>query len=220
MMQDKFNQEVPSPSDEENLGVTPEFREALAVYFERKNGSLETVETAARLSQPVVALLALPERWGHQTPNVDAAWQRFQQRAFSPATQQAASLSLGGYVSQALTQSEASTVVESGLPKATLEAITADSTSLDELKGYQLNDYADLARRYGVKDSAFPRMLRWLKGLGKSFALPSLGSSGGMVFAREEEVRQPGLSEAELAELSEKLENQPEQASESDTEKE
>jgi hypothetical protein len=217
MMQDKFNQEVPSPSDEENLGVTPEFREALAVYFERKNGSLETVETNARLSQPVAALLALPERLGRQTPDVDAAWQRFQQRAFSPASRPAASLSLGSYVSQALTQSEASTVVESGLPKATLEAISADSTSLDELKGYQLNDYAALARRYGVKDSAFPRMLRWLKGLGKSFALPALGSSGGMVFAREEEVRQPGLSEAELAE---KLENQPEQEPESDTEKE
>jgi hypothetical protein len=38
-----------------------------------------------------------------------------------------------------------------------------------------------------------------------------------MVFAREEEVRQPGLNEAELAE---KLENQPEQATEPETEKE
>ena len=60
---------------------------------------------------------------------------------------------------------------------------------MEELKGYQLNDYAALARRYGVKDSAFPRMLRWLKGLGKSFAFPSLNTSSGMVFAREEETR-------------------------------
>lgn len=217
-MQDKYNnnKEVTSASDEADLAVAPEFREALAVYFERLNGpgEAESSQAAARFSSPdpqlegVQALLELPDRLARQTPAVDSAWQRFQQRAFSRTAQtQAAEASLGGYVSQALAQSEASTVVESGLPKATLEAIQADSTTLDELKGYQLNDYAALARRYGVKDSAFPRMLRWLKGLGKSLAFPSAGPVGGMVFAREEEVRQPGLKEAELAEQLEQPED-------------
>jgi hypothetical protein len=213
-MQDKFNKEIPSPSDE----VTPEFREALAVYFERLNGAEVSGEAVALLStmkaQPaadwarVEALLEVPDRLDRQTPDVDRAWQSFQQRAFSGlAETQAASLSLGRYVSEALARNETSAIVESGLPKATLEAIQSDATSLDDLKGYQLNDYADLARRYGVKDSAFPRMLRWLKGLGKSFTFPALGQSGGLVFAREEEVRKQGLNEAELAEQLEKADD-------------
>lgn len=207
-MQDKFIKEVPSTSDEDSLEVSPEFQEALAVYLERVNSAEVTSEVMAfasnsetGLGPQVEALLEIPRRLERQTPDVNAAWQRFQQRAFSHATvSQEVSVSLGRYVSQALDQNEASAIVESGLPKATLEAIKADSTSIEELKGYQLNDYAALARRYGVKDSAFPRMLRWLKGLGKSFAFPSMNPSSGMVFAREEEVRRQGLNEAELVE--------------------
>lgn len=205
MMQDKFGKEVSSEED----NVSPEFQEALAVYFDRLNGenSSEAVALSARtetgLGSQVEALLEIPRRLERRSPGTDAAWQRFQKRNFSPgaATQQE---SLGRYVSQALDQNESAAVVESGLSKSTLEAIKSDATSMEDLKGYQLNDYAALARRYGVKDSAFPRMLRWLKGLGKSFALPSLNSSAGMVFAREEEARKQGLSEAELAEQIEK----------------
>ncbi len=207
-MQDKFTKEVPSTADEDKLEVSPEFQEALALYLERVNSTEVTSEVMAfanksetGLGPQVEALLEIPRRLERQTPDVNAAWQRFQQRAFSRvAVSQEATASLGRYVSEALDQNESSAMVESGLPKAILEAIKTDLTSIEELKGYQLNDYAALARRYGVKDSAFPRMLRWLKGLGKTFAFPSMNPSSGMVFAREEEVRRQGLNEAELVE--------------------
>jgi hypothetical protein len=216
-MQDNFNSEVSSTSNDDNLGVTSEFQEALAVYFERLNdagSSSDMLAGSTSLEPQVEVLLALPGRLKHRPADLDSAWMRFKQRSFSAATEtQQATASLGRYVSQALDHNEASAIVESGLPKSTLEAIKADRTSMDELRGYQLNDYADLARRYGVKDSAFPRMLRWLKGLGKSFTLPSFNPSGGMVFAREEEVRRQGLNEAELAEQVEQPEKseQPEE---------
>lgn len=220
-MQDKFNKEVAATSNDDNLGVTSEFQEALAVYFECLNGaesSSEAVAGSANLEPQVDALLSLPGRLKPRSSDVDGAWMRFKQRSFSPvAATQKDTASLGLYVSQALDRNEASAISESGLSKSTLEAIKADRTSMDELRGYQLNDYANLARRYGVKDSAFPRMLRWLKGLGKSLALPSFNPSGSMVFAREEEVRRQGLSEAELAGQLEESEK-PEQPE--DTEKE
>lgn len=211
-MQDKFNKEVNSTSDDDNLGVTSAFQETLAVYFERLNdagSSSDVIAKSTSLEPQVETLLALPGRLKPRPSDVDSAWMRFKQRSFSATveTQEAAAASLGRYVSQALVQNEASAIVESGLSKSTLEAIKADQTSMDELRGYQLNDYADLARRYGVKDSAFPRMLRWLKGLGKSFSMPSFNTSGGMVFAREEEVRRQGLDEAELAEQLEQPED-------------
>ncbi|MBN9389277.1 MAG: hypothetical protein J0I20_14710 [Chloroflexi bacterium] len=224
-MQDKFNKEVASTSSDDNLGVTPEFQEALAVYFERLNGpegSGKVIANSASLDPQVESLLGLPGRLKPRSSDVDSAWMRFKQRSFSPAVvAQENTASLGHYVSQALDQNEASAITESGLSKSTLEAIKADRTSMDELRGYQLNDYANLARQYGVKDSAFPRMLRWLKGLGKSLTLPSFGSSGSMVFAREEEARRQGLSEAELAEHLEQSEK-PEQPTEQpeNTEKE
>jgi hypothetical protein len=214
MMQDKFGKEASSNED----NITPEFQEALAVYFERLNGegSSEVVALSARtevgLGTQVEALLEIPRRLERRSVGADVAWQRFQKRNFSPVAE-AQKDSLGRYVSQALDQNESAAVVESGLSKSILEAIKSDATSMEELKGYQLNDYAALARRYDVKDSAFPRMLRWLKGLGKSFAMPSLNPSAGMVFAREEEIRQQGLSEAELAEQIEKTD-------ETETEKE
>ncbi len=87
------------------------------------------------------------------------------------------------------------------MPKNTLEAIQADATPLEQLKGYKLNDYAALAKRYGIKDNLFPRMLKWLKGLGKNLALPQSQMGGrGMVFARDEEARRHGVNEAQLAE--------------------
>ena len=220
-MQDNFNNEVASTSNDDNLGVTSEFQEALAVYFENLNNadsSSDVVAKSTRLDPQVEALLGLPGRLKSRSSDVDGAWMRFKQRSFSPASAtQENTVNLGLYVSQALDQNEASAISESGLSKSTLEAIKADQTSMEELRGYQLNDYANLARRYGVKDSAFPRMLRWLKGLGKSLTLPSFNTSAGMVFAREEEVRRQGLSEAELSEHLEQSEKaeQPE-----DTEKE
>jgi hypothetical protein len=223
-MQDKFSKEVASTSSDDNLGVTPEFQEALAVYFERLNGaegSGDIVANSASLDPQVEALLGLLGRLKPRSSDVDSAWMRFKQRSFSPAVAtQENTASLGHYVSQALDQNEASAISESGLSKSTLEAIKADRTSMDDLRGYQLNDYANLARQYGVKDSAFPRMLRWLKGLGKSLTLPSFGTSGSMVFAREEEARRQGLSEAELAEHLDQSEK-PEQPTEQpeDTEK-
>jgi hypothetical protein len=224
-MQDKFSKEVASTSSDDNLGVTPEFQEALAVYFEHLNGAEDAGEAAvsnsASLEPQMEALLGLPGRLTPRSSDVNSAWMRFKQRSFSPTlVAQENKASLGHYVSQALDQNEASAISESGLSKTTLEAIKADGTSMDELRGYQLNDYASLARRYGVKDSAFPRMLRWLKGLGKSLTLPSFGTSGSMVFAREEEARRQGLSEVELAEHleeSEKSEQPTEQPE--DTEK-
>src|SRR5262249_31656384 len=140
-----------------------------------------------------VALLQMPQRTSQAKPSVDTAWQRFRAKAFEGATE---SVSLGGYVAQ----NEQDVIQESGLPSTTLEALKADPTPLSELKGYQINDYANLARRYGVEDSLFPRMLKWLKGLGKSLTAPSSGAMRGMVFARDEEPRQPGLSETELSE--------------------
>lgn len=202
-MQDKFNKEVTSTSDDDNLGVTSEFQEALVVRFERLNSAGNASDAAAQsvsLEPQVEALLVLPSRLKPQPSDVDGAWMRFKQRSFSQAAEtQPTVASLGRYVAQALDHNEASTVTESGLSKSTLEAIKSDSTSMEDLRGYQLNDYADLARRYGVKDTAFPRMLRWLKGLGKSLTLPSFNTSSNMVFAREEEVRRQGLNEAELA---------------------
>ena len=204
-MQGKFDKEIKVTSDEDTL--TPEFQEALAAYFESLNSPNRHEEPLARsvagLGPQVEALLEIPRRLERQEPDVNSAWQRFQQRNFS----QTASDSLGRYVSQALAQNETSAIAESGLPKDTLEAIKSDATSMEVLKGYQLTDYAALARRYGVKDSAFPRMLRWLKGLGKSLSFPALNTSSGMVFAREEEVRHQGLNEAELAEQLEKPED-------------
>lgn len=198
--------EASTSSDDE---VNPQMQEAIAAYFEQQNGGpvadLSTLlNTEAQVEwQRTVTLLEVPKRVAQSaisTAAMESAWQKFRVQAFDVPP--LAQVSLGGYVAQAMAQSEQTTLNESGLARPTLEALKADPTPISELKDYELNDYAALARRYGVKDTAFPRMLKWLKSLGKNFAFPSLNANPGrgMVFAREDEPRQPGMSEQELAE--------------------
>jgi hypothetical protein len=198
---DKAQEQAMRPVDDEGE-VAPAMREALAQYFEQLNSGeadptvgLETTSPEALADwQHTLALLQLPQRLNQQPPSVDAAWQRFRARVFDQTATQ--SVNLGSYVAQ----NEQLVIQESGLPQPTLEALKADPTPLSDLKNYQVKDYAALARRYDVEDSLFPRMLKWLKGLGKNLVAPSSGPVRGMVFARDDEPRQPGLKEHELAE--------------------
>lgn len=138
-------------------------------------------------------LLAAPRK-ASVTPDVNTAWQNFSARVFTvPATE---TVSLGNYVAQALDQKDPE-LTASKLSVAALEAMKQDDTPLTALRGYQLNDYADLAKRYGVKDAAFPRMLKWLKNAAKSFS-SNPGALRGVAFARPAE-RQQELSEKEIA---------------------
>ncbi len=204
-MQDNFDKAARPASDDEE--ITPEIQEALAAYFEQMNGAETTSDPAVLLAsmpsevlaqwQQAMALLSVPQRAALQTMSVETAWQSFRARAFTPASVQQASL--GGYVAETLAHSEQTALKESGLSRPTLEALKSDPTPLNELKGYKLNDYAALARRYGVEDSLFPRMLKWLKGLGNKLSVSSPGAPRGMVFARDEEPHQPTLTETELA---------------------
>ncbi len=191
--------------------VSSELSERLAEYLEGLNTG-QTVPVALMDGDEewtrLTGLLQTPRRMtlAAATLPVESAWQSFRMRAFEvkPALQpevQAQDNSLGSYVAQALAANEQATLNESGLPKNTLEAFQVDATPLAQLKGYKLDDYAALAKRYGIKDNLFPRMLKWLKGLGKNLALPASQLGGrGMVFARDEEARRQGVHEAQLAE--------------------
>ena len=197
-MQDKNLISSTEPEDEVNI----EWQEALAAYFESHNGGEVSAIPTARLTDrqqadwlAAQALLGIPERALEVRPSVETAWQSFRAARFEVAPTSDA-VSLGSYVAR----HEQTTLKDSGLSPATVEALKADPTPLETLRGYELNDYAALARRYDVKDSAFPRMLKWLKALGKSLTLPTANPARGMMFAREDEVRTPGLSEAELLE--------------------
>ncbi len=208
-MQDNFEQgQRPFASEDEVAGP---LQEALALYFERLNGDEAAPDPATMLAsagptvlaewQAVQALLQLPQKAGPM-PSVESAWQRFRVRSFAVAPAPAlAEDSLGQYVAEALASNERSALKESGLARPTLEALQAEPTSLQDLKGYAFNDYVALARRYGVNDSAFPRMLKWLKGLGKNLLSPAPAAGRGLMFARDEETRTPGLTEAEMLEL-------------------
>lgn len=191
------------PGDEPEAEVSSRFSEAVAAYFEQRNGETlsEAFATADETDEELrraVALLQLTERAGQAQPDVNNAWQMFRAKAFVPVAAPEAG-SLGNYVTETLDAAEA--VKASGLPREALEALRQDRTPLAELKDFELADYAAMAKRYGVKDAVFPRMLKWLKGLGKNFAAPSLGGgmSRGMVFAREEEYEHR-VSEAHMAE--------------------
>ncbi len=207
----------------EQVEVSPEMQEAIAAYFEQHNGGeiSRTPETWLSEGQQTEweqtqTLLNVPQRLLVSRPVLDAAWASFKVRAFEmPVTAEG---SLGAYVASALDTAEQTTLHESGLSRTTLEALKVDNTPIEKLKDYELNDYAALARRYNIKDNAFPRMLKWLKGLGKSLTTAGLNLNRGMVFARDEEVRQPGLSEAELA-ASLEQKDQPDEASSLETEK-
>ncbi|MEI6046986.1 MAG: hypothetical protein WCS37_21775, partial [Chloroflexota bacterium] len=174
------------------VDVDSRFSETLAAYFEQRNSGLEPVveETSEELRR-ALALVHLSEKAAQDRPDVDKAWQMFRVRAFATApavVEKEQPVSLGGYVSGALERGQATK--ESGLPQETLEALREDHTPLAELKDFGLADYAALAKRYDVKENLFPRMLKWLKVLGKNFAAPSFGNGGlsrGMMYAREQE---------------------------------
>ena len=201
---------------EEN-GNSPELNnqmaDALAVYFERKNSG-EKLDAAAFVQDwpniktelgRAINLLQLPER----TPQLSTqeAWQRFKGVVFTGQTAPATD-SLGSYVAQALVTNDAS-LKNTGLPRATLEAMSQDATPLAAFQNYQFDDYAQLAKRYGVKDNLFPRVLKWFKGVGKSLNLKTNAGfgNGGLVFARPEDSK-AALSEAELAQAVEQADEE------------
>lgn len=184
--------------------VEARFSEALAAYFEQRNGeaSAPVVDASDEETRAALALLQLPEKAAKIRPDVNMAWQNFRVKAFGLEAV-ADPARLGGYVSNVLETGHNQAVKDSGLPRETLEALRSDPTPLQELKDFELADYAALAKRYGVKDALFPRMLKWLKGLGKNFSAPNLGLGGsmqrGMAFAREKDYEQR-VSEEFLAE--------------------
>ena len=196
---------------EEN-GNSPELNnqlaDALATYFERKNSG-EKLDAATFVQEwpniktelgQTISLLQLPERTS--LLSTQEAWQHFRGVVFTgqivPATN-----SLGSYVAQALFTNDVG-LKNTGLPRATLEAMSQDTTPLAAFQNYQFDDYAQLAKRYGVKDNLFPRVLKWFKGVGKSLNLTKGAGfgNGGMVFARPEDSK-GALSEAELAQALE-----------------
>ncbi len=188
-MQNDVNKRNTEPEAE----ITGQFSEFVAKYFEQKNNGASPAELANLMQSAntdeelrrVVGLIKLTEKAAQDKTDIDKAWQSFRARTFkaAPAT---AKVNLGNYVSETLASGEA--VKVSGLPRETLEALRQDNTPLTELKDFELADYAALAKRYGVKDTLFPRMLKWLKGLGKSFAAPTTfgPSRPTLRFAREE----------------------------------
>jgi hypothetical protein len=177
--------------------------DAIAEYLEQMNtGTLPDAKSfAARYTNlnqtDLVAslnLLGLPR----QTikPDVNGAWLKFSSKNFNPAYQP---LSLGSYIQQALNSGDKELAK---LPHASLEALKQDQTPISALKDYELRDYAALAKRYGVKDSLFPRMLKWLKGVAKTVSTGtqiSLTPRAQFGFARQTE-RDIQLNEAEIDE--------------------
>jgi len=188
-------------------GEEPEarFGEKLAAYFEQRNANeTENKDIAPALDgdeelKRALALVRLTDKARQDRPDIEKAWQTFKARAFVPAAAPAVN-SLGYYVAEELAGGQLSKT--SGLPRETLEALQQDQTPLARLKDFELADYAALAKRYEVKDTLFPRMLKWLKGLGKNFSAPAFGSGlqqGRLIFAREEG-HEPQVSETYLAE--------------------
>lgn len=189
------------PDGEPEAEISNRFSEAVAAYFEQRNGETVAEFTIAPETDDLrraLALFQVTERAYQDRPDVNTAWQMFRAKAFVPVAVPEAG-SLGSFVNETLEAVEA--VKASGLSRETLEALRQDKTPLTELKDFELADYAAMAKRYGVKDTVFPRMLKWLKGLGKNFAAPSFGGGmqRGMMFAREEGYEHQ-VSEAHLAE--------------------
>jgi hypothetical protein len=201
-MQGKVNKRDGAGEEPE---VSEQFSEAIAAYLEQRNDennsnvAFEAAENDPELRR-AVALFKVTERAENDQPDVNSAWQKFKAQAFVPVAQTVAvEGSLGYYVAEALATGEAEKAT--GVPREALEALRQDETPLTELKDFELADYAALAKRHGVKDPVFPRMLKWLKGLGKNFAAPSFGGSNfaaGMTFARQEDYEMR-VSEAHLA---------------------
>lgn len=209
-----YNNEPDSRSQESNNQLA----DALATYFEHKNSG-EKIDTVAfvqaypniklELSQ-ALNILQLPEQVAPSQPDVKEAWQRFKTEVFNGQTAKATQTapdSLGSYVAQALVQNDVE-LKNSGLARPTLVAMSQDATPLSEFQNYKFDDYAQLAKRYGVKNELFPRVLKWFKGLSKSLGAgpkTSFGRAGAM-FAREEGF-QRDISEAQLTQALEQAQN-------------
>jgi hypothetical protein len=183
---------------------------AVADYLERRNNGQQVEISAFVAEYPALApelkewlgLFVLPVRT--PTPSVEAAWDKFKARVFTGETVK--SPSLGDYVRQVSSSNE---LAAAGFSPEAAEAIKKDPTPVGDLKNYDLPAYAALARRYGVKDAAFPRLLKWLKGLAHGFS----SSSGntpmrGMAFARDAETRQPELTREEVSKALKKPEEE------------
>lgn len=196
--------------------VNARFSEALAAYLEQRNGEAVSPVAFQDFSDEdlrgALALLQLADKAAKMQPDINLAWHNFRAKSFDSAALATDPASLGGYVSGALETEQALALKQSGLPRETLEALRSDQTPLNELKDFELADYAALAKRYGVKDALFPRMLKWLKGLGKNFAAPNLGLGGsmqrGMAFAREKDYEQRVSEEYLAGELERQGQNQ------------
>jgi hypothetical protein len=178
--------------------------DALAAYLEQlnlNNGAIPDAKMFAAQYAGVnqtellesLNLLAMPRK--PLKPDVNSAWLKFSAKNFASAHQTA---SLGNYVQSAIATNDAD-LSAAKIPQASLEAMKQDQTPLAALKDYELKDYADLAKRYGVKDALFPRLLKWLKNVGKSMSNPQFGASprAQFGFARQED-RQPDLTGQEI----------------------
>lgn len=181
--------------------------EALGDYLERRNSG-QALEIGSFIREyPAIsedlahslALLEIPRKVSTIEPDVEAAWKVFRARVFTG--EQAKAASLGSYVQQALEVKDRDLAAAS-LSSETLTAMQDDQTSLQDLKSYDLNDYAALARRYGIKDTAFPKLLKWLKNVTKNFGMPASSPARGLAFGRAEQ-RKRGVTEAEIAQALE-----------------
>ncbi len=195
------------PDDGQEIALS----EALADYLERVNSgnapelevfSAEYPELGQELRQSL-AILNIPRQAATVQPNLDEAWNKFRARVFTGESAKTASL--GSYVQQAV-ESQDRDLKAAALSRETLEAMKTDATPAHDLKNYNINDYAAFARRYGVKDAAFPRLLKWLKKLANNLSAPMSSPSRGMAFARPLD-RPTDLTEEELRQALTK--NQP-----------
>lgn len=175
--------------------------EAIAAYLEELNSGtpLEVSAFAGRYPhinqaelEKSLKLFAIP-RQPIAMPDVNTAWQKFSAKNFKLVNQP--SMSLGNYVQQAIDTGD-NVLAAAKLPSASLEALKQDPTPVSALRNYELGDYAALAKRYGVKDALFPRLLKWLKGVGKTMTMPATPARG-MVYARPTD-RQQYLTEQDI----------------------
>lgn len=200
-----FDKEPDSPNQEQNAQLA----DALANYFERKNSG-EQINTVAYVQtypqiqtelSRAINVLQIPDKAAKSQPNTKAAWRRFKTEVFTGQTVNVtAPESLGTYVAQAIQQNDRE-LKSTGLPQITLEALSHDATPLTEFQNYKFDDYAQLAKRYGVKNELFPHVLKWFKGLSKSLSL-NPGGGNSFVFAREEDFKRE-LSESDLVDALE-----------------
>jgi hypothetical protein len=194
------------PGDEQTISEREESVALAVAEFLAKRNEGQPIEIDAFASQypelevelhEWLGLFEIPVLAGRTMPDRGKAWEKFKTKVFTGEI--VASPSLGEYVQQS-SALNAGELAGSGLSPEVVEALKKDATPLNDLKNYGLADYAALAKRYGVKDAAFPRMLKWLKNAVKSLSAPATPTMRGMVFARDSETRTQNLSEAEILE--------------------